>query len=130
MNETEVVSGFLSAASLESWVVQVFVVVVATAMFAFGTRRFVARAHAAFSRTRSVWDESFVEALGSPLRAFIWIAGIAFAVDIIQNEAGAAIFEAVDPIRDVGIIATVAWFAVRFIRIADRASGSTDAQGG
>ena len=119
MNETEVVSGSLSAVSLESWVVQVFVVVLATAMFAFGTRRFVARAHAAFSRTRSVWDESFVEALGPPLRAFIWIAGIAFAIDIIQNEAGAAIFEAVDPIRDVGIIATLAWFAVRFIRTAE-----------
>ena len=29
MNETEVVSGFLSALSLESWVVQVFVVVLA-----------------------------------------------------------------------------------------------------
>ena len=119
MNETEVVSGFLSAVGLESWVVQVFVVVLVTAMFAFATRRFVARLHAAFSRTRSVWDESFVEALGPPLRAFIWIAGIAFAIDIIQNEAGAAIFEAVDPIRDVGIVATLAWFAVRFIRTAE-----------
>ena len=119
MNETEVVSGFLSAVGLESWVVQVFVVVLATAILAFATRRFVARLHAAFSRTRSVWDESFVAALGPPLRALIWIAGIAFAIDIIQNEAGAAIFEAVDPIRDVGIIATVAWFAVRFIRTAE-----------
>ena len=119
MSETEAVSGFLSAVGLESWVVQVFVVVLATAVLAFGARRFVARLHAAFSRTPSVWDESFVEALGPPLRAFIWIAGIAFAIDVIQNEAGAAIFEAVDPIRDVGIIAAVAWFAVRFIRIAE-----------
>ena len=119
MDGTEAVSGFLSAAGLESWVVQVFVVVLATAILAFAVRRFVARLHAAFARTPSVWDESFVEALGPPLRAFIWIAGIAFAIDVIQNEAGAAIFEAVDPIRDVGLIAAVAWFAVRFIRIAE-----------
>ena len=119
MSETEAVSGFLSAVGLESWVVQVFVVVLATAVLALGARRFAARLHAAFTRTPSVWDESFVEALGPPLRAFIWIVGIAFAIEIIQNEAGAAIFEAVDPIRDVGIIATVAWFAVRFIRIAE-----------
>ena len=119
MSDTESVSGFLSAVGLESWVVQVFVVVLATAVLAFGVRRFVARLHAAFSRTPSVWDESFVEALGPPLRAFIWIAGIAFAIEIIQNEAGAAIFEAVSPIRDVGIIAAVAWFAVRFIRTAE-----------
>ena len=119
MNGTEAVSGYLSAIGLESWVVQVFVVVLATAVVAFGARRFVARLHATFARTPSVWDESFVEALGPPLRGFIWIAGIAFAIDIIQKEAGAAIFAAVDPIRDVGLIATVAWFAVRFLRIVE-----------
>ena len=120
MNGTETVSGYLSAVGLDSWVVQVFVVVFATAVLAFGTRRMAARLRSAFARTRSVWDESFVEALGPPLRAFIWIAGIAFAIEIIQNEAEAAIFEAVGPIRDVGLIATFAWFAVRFIRIAER----------
>ena len=120
MNETEAVSGYLSAIGLESWVVQVFVVVFATAAIALTTKRFISRLHAAFTRTPSVWDESFVEALGPPLRAFIWIAGLAFAVEIIQTEAGAAIFEAVTPIRDVGLIATLAWFAVRFIRIAER----------
>ena len=50
---------------------------------------------------------------------FLWVAGIAFAIEIIQNEVGATIFEAVDPIRDVGLIAAVAWFPVRFIRIAE-----------
>ena len=120
MNGTETVTGFLSAVGLESWVLQVFVAVLATAVLAFSARRFIARLHATLARTPSVWDESFVEALGPPLRAFIWIAGIAFAIEIIQEEAGAAIFEAVDPIRDVGLIATVAWFAVRFIRIAER----------
>ena len=120
MNGTEAVSGYLSAVGLESWVVQVFVVVFATAVVAFGARRVASRLHTAFARTRSVWDDAFVEALGPPLRAFIWITGITFAIEIIQNEAGAAIFEAVDPIRDVGVIATFAWFAVRFIRIAER----------
>ena len=120
MNGTEAVSGYLSAVGLQSWVVQVFVVVFATAVVAFGARRVASRLHTAFTRTRSVWDDAFVEALGPPLRAFIWITGIAFAIEIIQNEAGAAIFEAVDPIRDVGVIATFAWFAVRFIRIAER----------
>ena len=119
MNGTETVSGLLSAVGLEPWVVQVFVAVLSTAVLAFTANRFIARLHAAFMRTPSVWDESFVEAIGPPLRAFIWIAGIAFAIDIIQSAAAAAIFEAVDPIRDVGLIAAVAWFAVRFIRIAE-----------
>ena len=120
MNGTEAVSGYLSAVGLQSWVVQVFVVVFATAVLAFGARRVALRLHTAVTRTRSVWDDAFVEALGPPLRAFIWITGIAFAIEIIQNEAGAAIFEAIDPIRDVGVIAAFAWLAVRFIRIAER----------
>ena len=119
MNDTEAVTGYLNAIGLESWVVQVFAVVFVTAAVALGTKRLVSKLHAAFTRTRSVWDESFVTALDAPLRALVWIAGVAFAIEIVQTEAGATIFEAAVPLRDVGIIATIAWFAVRFIRIAE-----------
>ncbi len=118
-NGTETLSQLLSTVGLGSWVVQVFVVVLATALLAFASSRLVARLHPTLKRTPSVWDESLVEAIGPPLRVFLWVAGIAFAIEIIQNEVGATIFEAVDPIRDVGLIAAVAWFPVRFIRIAE-----------
>jgi len=118
-NGTEILSQLLSTVGLGSWVVQVFVVVLATALLAFASSRVVARLHPTLKRTPSVWDESLVEAIGPPLRVFLWVAGIAFAIEIIQNEVGATIFEAVDPIRDVGLIAAVAWFPVRFIRIAE-----------
>ncbi len=118
-NGTETLIQLLSTVGLGSWVVQVFVVVLATALLTFASGRLVARLHPTLKRTPSVWDESLVEAIGPPLRAFLWVAGIAFAIEIIQNEVGATIFEAVDPIRDVGLIAAVAWFPVRFIRIAE-----------
>lgn len=118
-NGTEILSQLLNTVGLGSWVVQVFVVVLATALLAFASSRLVARLHPTLKRTPSVWDESLVEAIGPPLRVFLWVAGIAFAIEIIQNEVGATIFEAVDPIRDVGLIAAVAWFPVRFIRIAE-----------
>ena len=118
-NGTETLIQLLSTVGLGSWVVQVFVVVLATALLSFASSRLVARLHPTLKRTPSVWDESLVEAIGPPLRVFLWVAGIAFAIEIIQNEVGATIFEAVDPIRDVGLIAAVAWFPVRFIRIAE-----------
>lgn len=118
-NGNETLIQLLSTIGLGSWVVQVFVVVLATALLAFASSRLVARLHPTLKRTPSVWDESLVEAIGPPLRVFLWVAGIAFAIEIIQNEVGATIFEAVDPIRDVGLIAAVAWFPVRFIRIAE-----------
>ena len=119
MNGTETFLQLLDTVGLESWVVQVFVTVLATAVLAFAVRRAVARLRTGLARTPTVWDESLVEALGPPVRAFIWIAGVAFAIEIIRAEVGTAIFEAVDPIRDVGLIAAVAWFPVRFIRIAE-----------
>ena len=119
MNGTETLLDLLHTVGLESWVVQVFVTVLATAVLGFATSRLVLRLRTTLTRTPSVWDESLVEALGPPVRAFIWIAGIAFAIEIIRAEVGTAIFEAVDPIRDVGLIAAIAWFPVRLIRIAE-----------
>ena len=119
MNGTETLLDLLHTVGLESWVVQVFVTVLATAVLGFATNRLVLRLRTTLTRTPSVWDESLVEALGPPVRAFIWIAGIAFAIEIIRAEVGTAIFEAVNPIRDVGLIAAIAWFPVRFIRIAE-----------
>ncbi len=119
MNDTEILLPFLDPIGLHSWVLQVFVTVLGTATLAFAVNRLAARLRRSLLRTPSVWDESLVDALGPPVRLFIWIAGLAFAVDLIREEVGTAIFRAVDPIRDVGLIAAIAWFPVRFIRIAE-----------
>ena len=119
MNGTETLLGILHTIGLESWVLQVFVTVLATAVLAFTVGRLVVRLRTGLARTPGVWDESLVDALGPPVRAFIWIAGLALAIEIIRAEVGTAIFEAVDPIRDVALIAAIAWFPVRFIRIAE-----------
>ncbi len=119
MNGIDTLYRVLGAVGLESWVLQVFVTILATAVLAFVVRRTVARLEIRLKRTSSVWNESFVEALGPPVGAFIWIAGVALAIEIIRNEVGAAIFAATDPVRDVALIAAVTWFPVRFIRKAE-----------
>jgi len=102
--------------TLDSWVVQVFVVVLAALFLDFTQKRVLKKLALRFVRTRNPWDDAFIDALARPLTALIWIIGLTFAMDIIRREAGAAIFEAVGPLRDVGVIATIAWFLVRFIR--------------
>ncbi len=49
----------------------------------------------------------------------VWIIGIAFAIQIIEDKTEAAIFGAIGPIRDVCIIAALTWFLIRFIRITE-----------
>jgi MscS family membrane protein len=101
------------------WIVQVFLVVFAVLLFNFVVTRILSRLHGKLSTTNNPWDDSLVDALRRPLVVLIWIVGIAFAAEIVQHEAGAAIFEAVGPMRDVGVIVTIVWFLIRFIRRAE-----------
>ena len=116
----KLVAGFMQEIGLESWVMQVFVVVLVTAVLNLIMRRVFARIHTGLERTETIWDNSTFAALRKPLRAFVWVVGISFAVEIVQRETGAVIFEAVAPIRDVAVVAIIAWFLVSFIREAEQ----------
>ena len=50
----------------------------------------------------------------------IWLLGLTFAADIVKNETDAAIFGAIAPIREVGVIVVISWFLVRFIGRAEK----------
>ncbi len=98
-----------------SWMVQVFLVVFLTLLLAFLVKRFFKRLHRLFRSTENIWDDALVEALGRPLRFFIWLQGIAFAAHIVGRQTGAPLFDAVGPLRDIGVIVLLAWFLVRLV---------------
>ncbi len=98
-----------------SWMVQAFVVVFAALLLAFLVKRFLKRLHRLFQSTDNIWDDALVEALGRPLRMFIWLQGIAFAAHIVGRQTGAPLFDAVGPLRDIGVIVLLAWFLVRLV---------------
>lgn len=98
------------------WIIQVFVVVFVVLLANFAQRRLLARLHDKLTQTENVWDDALVDALRRPLAMLVWIVGIAFAAQIVQQQTGAPIFDAVDPIRDVGVISCIAWFLVRLSR--------------
>ena len=106
----ETLSGWTGA---NTWVVQVFIVVFIAMLADLVKRRLVKRLHQRLAKTRNPWDDDVVQAASRPLTLLIWIVGITFAADIVRAESNAAIFDAVDPIRRVGVIVAVAWFLVR-----------------
>jgi len=83
-------------------------------------RILVHRLHLRLQANRTTWDDALIDALKRPLNLLIWIVGIAFAADIVRAETGAPIFDAIGPIRDVGVIATIAWFLLRLTRNMQR----------
>ncbi len=110
---------YLGGLGLAPWVIEVFVVVFATLLGTFFLKGLFDRFEAKLRTTPTVWDQSLFSALRLPLRAIIWVVGIAFAAEIVRSKTGAVIFDAVPALRDVAIIAIIAWFLVRFIRAAE-----------
>ena len=99
-----------------NWVLQVFVVVFLTLLIDLIQRRMVNRLHARLEKNAAYWDDVVVLALRRPLSVLVLVVGLGFAIDIIRSETEAVIFEAVGPVRTVGIIVILAWFLVRLIK--------------
>ena len=103
----------------ETWIIQVFIVVFLTALLNWLQKRVLARLAVKLRATRTYWDDALLDAARRPFSFFIWILGLTFAADIVKSETEAAIFGAVGPLRDVGVIFVLAWFLVRFIKRAE-----------
>lgn len=96
-------------------VLQVFLVVSVVVVGNFLLRRLLDRLAARTAQTANPWDEALVNAARRPLPLLAWIVGLAFAARIVQNEADAPVFEAVGPLRTIGVIGCLTWFLVRLI---------------
>ena len=96
-------------------VVQVFVVVFAALMLDFIQKRILSRLSARIEKSKQLWDDALFNALRRPVSLLIWLLGISFAADMVGEQTDTVIFEAVAPLRDVGVIAIIAWFFFRLI---------------
>ena len=57
----------------------------------------------------------------NPLDFLVWIIGVLFAAEIVSSQSEAEIFRAIEPIRNVTIVATLAWFLIRFVKEFEKA---------
>jgi MscS family membrane protein len=104
----------------ELWLLQVILVVLVSVAANIASHFILRRAEKLTRRTSSSWDDALVQAAKRPVPIVIWVIGIAFAAGIVGKESGAAIFESVPRLRDVGIVFCLAWFLVRLIRNVTR----------
>lgn len=104
----------------DAWVYQVFTVVLIVVIANLVLRVFLHRLQSRFERTKTPWDDALIKAIGPPLRTLFWVIGLAFAAQITQQVSKVFFFEAIDPVRDVAVIACMAWFLTRFIRAVEK----------
>jgi len=98
------------------WVSQVFIIVFVTLVLDFIQRRILKKLAKRLEHTANPWDDALMEAIRRPIVYFIWVIGFSFAAKYVQYDKGVAVFDLIEPVRDIGIIAILTWFLVRLIK--------------
>ncbi|MBT8140420.1 MAG: mechanosensitive ion channel family protein [Gammaproteobacteria bacterium] len=103
----------------QSWIVQVFVIVFLTLLANYIAKRLFDKLGKRLEQTSSPWDDALLGAARRPAGIFIWVVGIGWAADVVRQLSDAVIFQAIDPLHDLLVIALLAWFLVRFVSAAE-----------
>ncbi len=102
------------------WVLQVFIIVLATALASFIVKRLLIKMGAKASLSVNRWDDIVLIAMSRPVSWVIWLQGLDIAADFIHSKTQSAIFSYSDSIRDVGVLLCITWFVLGFIRGAEK----------
>ncbi len=67
------------------------------------------------ARTSAIWDDALIRASRKPLTLILWVAGTAFAIQIAHQHRGTPVPDFVGLVRDMLVVAALAWFLLRLI---------------
>lgn len=113
---SERLKGLISWMAEWQGVVEIFLVVLAVAVFNYILHRSLERLAKRASETESPWDDALFLSMDAPARLLAWVLGLSFAAQIGAREAEFALLDVIDPARDLAVVACVTWFLFRFIR--------------
>jgi len=98
-----------------AWVAQVFVVVLLVLIANMVVRIALKRLATKMKTTDNTWDDALVHAIRGPVPVMVWIVGLSVAAKIAGAQTDATIFEYIDPMRQLGVVACFIWFAIRIV---------------
>ena len=96
----------------QPWLPHIVLIVIAAVALNIVARILLDRAERLADNTQTVWDDAVIHAASRPLRVFIWLVSLAYAAHVIQTQTGSAMFDFVEPARNMGVILCLAWFLI------------------
>jgi MscS family membrane protein len=99
-----------------AWVLQVFLVVLATVLTNFIVKLTLDRLHRKLEKTNNLWDDAILLASRRPLTLLIWVIGLSIAADIIQNLQANDIFSYTDMLRRIALILLLLMFFNQLVK--------------
>ena len=100
---------------IESWIYEVFGVVLGVLIAAFIARRIMLKLASKAEKTYNPWDDALIHAIRRPIRYAILIIGISYAAEIAGAQTDASIFKYISTIRYVLLTMIIAWGLTAFI---------------
>ena len=102
-----------------TWALEVFIVVTVTLTLRLALRYVVRHLKKLTELSKNPWDDALIEAARLPLGWMILGVGVLVAIDIAVAATNSEIGAYVDSSRELWIVAMLAWFAVRLIRLME-----------
>lgn len=114
-----IISYFNTADQTTLWTLHIFLVVLGTLLVNLLVKRILILLMKRTEQTHNLWDDALFHALQSPLRLLVWIIGLTLAVEVAFKDDTSTVFSFIYPARDVGVIVSITWFILRFIRFVE-----------
>ena len=113
--------GILDTLGREGWLRygQVFLVVLATLTLRYAVKVAFDRLARQLARTSNVYDDAVLAAARKPIGWGIWTFGVLFAAQVAGQGTDAELFQHLGIAGDLAAIVLLAWFAVRFVTLAE-----------
>ncbi len=101
----------------EQWGVffELFLVVVGVVSFNLLLRLVLNRLEKRVVASENVWDDAIYNSVSKPGRALAWIIGLSIAVQVADPPTETLLYEFIDPVRTLALIAVFAWFLLRVV---------------
>ncbi|MCP3670264.1 MAG: mechanosensitive ion channel family protein [Gammaproteobacteria bacterium] len=130
MSDNKPISQLLSFIQSNDWIVQVFLIVFVSLLLSFVARRTINKIGIRLQKTVNPWDDIVIHSLQKPVAWLIWLLGLTFAADVVHDQSGATIFEAVAPVREIGVILILTLFLLDLIRGTQQILIASEAESG
>lgn len=102
-----------------AWIIEIFIVVLATLIFAAFLSKFLGKLKEKTKETKTLWDDALLGALHRPAMWLIWLLGLTYAASIAAGHSTSVILDSVDMLRHIAAIVIVTWFITGFISRAE-----------
>jgi MscS family membrane protein len=109
-------SDFISSKiGIEPWIAMLVAIALVTIAVNYIAQLLLRQAIKASARTEADWDDALLRSANRPVLAAIWIVGAGFMVRALEGRFNFALGGEALALRNVLLIACVAWFLLRFI---------------